>query len=363
MKVSLTSILFSLVLLTACGSNKYKISGTVEGVNDGKLLLSHDLQRGTPSDTIIVKNGKFSFEGTTDNTALCYLYYASRNEIGTTFFLEPGNINISLVEQPGGNRIGGTLCNDRLQEYNDSIMAIGKRINRIAEHVYGNNLPEGEQQKAMEQIDGLQKHFTDYVIKSTEKNIDNEFGYLLLTSFPQDLFDNDTRIRLIDKLPADKQQRPEIIRMKQIMEAKAKTAEGKTISDFSQQTLDGSELSIMSEVRKNKITVIDFWASWCGPCRKEMPFMKRLYSQYKGKGLGIVGISLDNDYDSWKQGTDQLGIAWPQMSDLKGWDNAVARQFNIVSIPQTIVVDQNGKILRRGLRGNQLESFIAEQLK
>ena len=91
--------------------------------------------------------------------------------------------------------------------------------------------------------------------------------------------------------------------------------------------------------------------------------MKRLYSQYKGKGLGIVGISLDNDYDSWKQGTDQLGIAWPQMSDLKGWDNAVARQFNIVSIPQTIVVDQNGKILRRGLRGNQLESFIAEQLK
>ena len=91
--------------------------------------------------------------------------------------------------------------------------------------------------------------------------------------------------------------------------------------------------------------------------------MIELYNQYKDKGLGIVGISLDNDKDAWLSATQQLHISWPQMSDLKGWDNAAAQLFSISSIPHTIVVDQQGKILRRGLRGKELADFVAEQLK
>ena len=88
-----------------------------------------------------------------------------------------------------------------------------------------------------------------------------------------------------------------------------------------------------------------------------------LYKQYKDKGLGIVGISLDHEKDAWLNATKQLQIEWLQMSDLKGWDNAAAQQFNITSIPHTIVVDQQGKILRRGLRGQALADFVGEQLK
>ena len=91
--------------------------------------------------------------------------------------------------------------------------------------------------------------------------------------------------------------------------------------------------------------------------------MVELYAQYKDKGLGIVGISLDNDKDAWLTAIRQLNISWPQMSDLLGWDNAAAQQFSISSIPHTIVVDQQGKILRRGLRGQELADFVAEQLK
>ena len=91
--------------------------------------------------------------------------------------------------------------------------------------------------------------------------------------------------------------------------------------------------------------------------------MVELYKQYKDKGLGFVGISLDEDGEAWKQATNQLGIVWPQMSDLKGWECEAAQMFNVTAIPHTIVVDQNGKILRRGLRGQELEEFIAEQLK
>ena len=91
--------------------------------------------------------------------------------------------------------------------------------------------------------------------------------------------------------------------------------------------------------------------------------MVELYGKYKNKGLGIIGISLDEDSDAWKAATQQLNIPWPQMSDLKGWENEIAQHFQVTSIPHTIVVDQNGKILRRGLRGEKLEEFVTDQLK
>ena len=366
MKAFQASILFSaaVIVLTACHSNAYKISGKVEGLKDGDTLyVTNDLQTGIPTDTLIVKDGKFELSGETDSTYIAMIYSGARNELNAPFFVEPGNITIKLVETPGGSRVGGTKCNEQWQELNDSVMTIGKEINRIAEHIYGNTIDEMEQQKGMEQIDKLNQRFSAIVVKTTEKNIKNEFGYFLLTYYPEELIDNQTRKKLIDKLPEEMQKRPVIQEMLSNLKQADETAEGMTIKDFNQPGIDGTELSLMSEVAKNKITVIDFWASWCGPCRQEMPFMLEMFSKYKDKGLGIVGISLDEDSDSWKAATQQLNIPWIQMSDLKGWENAIAKHFCVNSIPHTIVVDQQGKILKRGLRGEKLEEFVAKQLK
>ena len=367
MKASLASILFSVALLTSCQSNSYKISGSVsssEGLADGDtLFVTKDLQTGIPSDTLIIEDGKFKLSGETDSTALCMIYSAKRNEINAAFFMEPGTIDIQLTDQPGGSRVGGTTCNNQWQTLNDSVMSIGKEINRIAEHIYGNNLSQEEQQKGMEQIEKLNKRFAELVVKTAEKNIDNEFGYFLLTYYPEELIDNNTRAKLIKELPAEMHQRTAIKQMEQTINAAAKTAEGSTIKDFTQKTPDGTEISLMDEVKKHKVTVIDFWASWCGPCRQEMPFMMQMYDKLHSKGLGIIGISLDNDKDAWVKGTEALGFTWPQMSDLKGWENEIAQHFQVTSIPHTIVVDQKGTILRRGLRGEELEAFVAEQLK
>ena len=366
MKAFQASILFSaaVIALTACHSNAYKISGKVEGLKDGDTLyVTNDLQTGIPTDTLIVKDGKFESSGATDSTYIAMIYSGARNELNAPFFVEPGNITIKLVETPGASRVGGTKCNEQWQELNDSVMTIGKEINRIAEHIYGNTIDEMEQQKGMEQIDKLNQRFSAIVVKTTEKNIKNEFGYFLLTYYPEELIDNQTRKKLIDKLPEEMQKRPVIQEMLSNLKQADETAEGMTIKDFNQPGIDGTELSLMSEVAKNKITVIDFWASWCGPCRQEMPFMLEMFSKYKDKGLGIVGISLDEDSDSWKAATQQLNIPWIQMSDLKGWENAIAKHFCVNSIPHTIVVDQQGKILKRGLRGEKLEEFVAKQLK
>ena len=111
------------------------------------------------------------------------------------FFLEPGSINIELTEQPSGSRVSGTTCNNQWQTLNDSVMSIGKEINRIAEHIYGNNMSQEEQQKGLEQIERLNKRFADLVVKTAEKNIDNEFGYFLLTYYPEELINNEQRAR------------------------------------------------------------------------------------------------------------------------------------------------------------------------
>lgn len=366
MKVFQTSILCSLlaIALASCSSNTYKISGTVKGLSEGdKLFITSDMINGVPSDTIIVHDGKFSYEGIVDSTCLSMVYSAARNEINAAFIKEPGEIVITLTETPGESRVGGTPCNDEWQRLNDSVMVIGKEINRIAEHIYGNTVSQEEQEVGMAKIDKLNNHFADVVKETAEKNIKNEFGYFLLTYYPSEIIDDATYSRLIEKLPEEMRQRPAIKQRVESIKQHAKIAEGSTISNFSQSTPEGTELSIMSEVSKNKVTIIDFWASWCGPCRQEMPFMIALYNEYKNKGLGIVGVSLDQDKDSWTTAIEKLGMPWPQMSDLKGWENAVAQQFDVTSIPHTIVVDQKGTILRRGLRGEELEEYISELLK
>ena len=367
MRVFLTSILFNFlaILLVGCQSQTYKLMGTVEGLADGDtLLLTSDMVNGTPSDTIIIKDNTFTFKGTADEeTALCMVYSAKRNEINAAFIREPGEITIKLSETPGASRVGGTPCNNEWQRLNDSVMVIGKEINRIAENIYGGNVTQEKQQQGMDEIEKLNQRFAKVVLETTEKNIDNEFGYFLLTYYPEELIDNDNRLRLIEKLSDERRQRDAIKQMEASIRQSAKTAEGATIPNFSQATPEGDELSIMTEVSKHKVTIIDFWASWCGPCRQEMPSMLSLYESNKDRGLGIVGVSLDQEKDAWLTAIKTLKLPWPQMSDLKGWDNAAAKQFNINSIPHTIVVDQKGKILRRGLRGQELKQFIEDQLK
>ena len=368
MKASLTNTLYSLVaiaLLASCHQQtSYTINGKVEGMEDGDtLFLTSDMQTGLPSDTILVKEGEFTFSGATDSVCLSMIYSAARNEINAQFFIEPGTIHVALSETPGKSRVGGTPCNEEWQKLVDEVMVIGKEINKIAEHIYGNNVSPEEQQKGMKEIDRYNDRFAKTVVDAAERNIDNEFGYFLLTYYPEELISNDKRKELIGKLSDEMRKRPAIQEILKSIDKAGQTAEGAIISDFTQTAPDGSQLSMMSEVHKNKITIIDFWASWCGPCRQEMPFMIELYNAYKDHGLGIVGVSLDQERAAWLQATEKLGIKWPQMSDLKGWDNAAAQQFSINSIPHTIVVDRQGRILKRGLRGEELKAFVESQLQ
>ena len=132
--------------------------------------------------------------------------------------------------------------------------------------------------------------------------------------------------------------------------------------DFTMADIDGNQVAVTDEFAKHEITVVDFWASWCGPCRQEMPSLVKTYNDYKDKGLGIIGVSLDEDKEQWIGAVSAMGMTWTQLSDLQGWHNSAAQMYGIQAIPFTIVVDNEGKVLAAGLRGEELTAFIAQQL-
>lgn len=132
------------------------------------------------------------------------------------------------------------------------------------------------------------------------------------------------------------------------------------VISFKMTDINGSTVDVKNEFKKHKITIIDFWASWCGPCRQEMPTLVSLYSDYKERGLGIIGVSLDKDKDAWQTAVNELNMTWLQLSDLQGWDNHAAKMYGIQSIPFTIIVDSDGKLIKGALRGEDLQAFIKD---
>ena len=136
---------------------------------------------------------------------------------------------------------------------------------------------------------------------------------------------------------------------------------GSVAPDFSQATPDGKQLKL-SDLR-GKVVLIDFWASWCRPCRMENPNVKRVYDRFHNKGFEILGVSLDKDKSAWTGAIQQDGLPWKHVSDLGFWNNAAAQQYGVSSIPYTVLLDRDGKVLAKNLRGPALEAKLAEVLK
>ncbi|MBC7494953.1 MAG: TlpA family protein disulfide reductase [Flavobacterium sp.] len=131
----------------------------------------------------------------------------------------------------------------------------------------------------------------------------------------------------------------------------------KNAPNFSAKTPDGKLISLKQAM--GKVTIIDFWASWCGPCRSENPNVVALYKKFHAKGLNIIGVSLDNNVEKWKQAILKDGLSWIHVSNLKEWNDPIAKIYEVNQIPSTFLLDASGKIIAVDLRGPDLESKIS----
>lgn len=246
-----------------------------------------------------------------------------------------------------------------MSKIEENIKAITDTEYRALAEKYNNDIPDSLMSNLEARYDKAIEDYKAFLTKNIEANKDNviaafllmKSGGMLSVEFEESFLENYPYKNLSMLAPI----------YAEIQGEKNKVV-GAPLADFEMNDMDGKAHRLSDFVGKGQYTLVDFWASWCGPCRAEMPNVKACYEKYKDKGFSIVGISFDQDLQAWKDATTQLGITWPQLSDLKGWQCKAAEVYYIRSIPSTILFSPDGKVIATNLRGDELGDKLAELL-
>ena len=350
--------------LAACTSEpSYKISGTIEGAADGELVYLQEVKGRelVKLDSAVVTAGAFTFNGRQDVAANRYITYTPAEGKGkmTDFFLENGNIAVTFGEE---TTVAGTPNNEIYQAYKKEAGALNKEMRALYGKLKEEGLTEEQKAEIEKQFEELDNKLNDLTFNTIDANITNAVGIHLwpANSYSMDL---EQLKGLAAKVPAEFQSNERIANLLKRIEVLEKTAVGQKFTDFSMPDPEGNIIKLSDEISKNKYTLVDFWASWCGPCRAEMPNVIAAYKEFNKKGFGIVGVSLDSDAAKWKDAIKTMNMTWTHMSDVKGWQCEGAALYGVNSIPATVLVAQDGTIVARNLRGEAIAEKLKELLK
>ena len=349
--------------LAACTSEPaYKISGTIEGVADGEYVFLQEAKGREliKLDSAVVSNGAFEFNGRQDVAVNRYITYnAEGKRKMADFFLENGNITIVLGEE---NSVSGTANNDIYQAYKKEAGALNKEMRALYQKSKEEGLTEEQNAEIEKQYEEVSNKLETLTFNTIDTNITNAVGIHL---WPNNAYSMElSQLKeLAAKVPAEFQSNERIANLLKRIEVLEKTAVGQKFTDFSMPDPEGNIIKLSDEISKNKYTLVDFWASWCGPCRAEMPNVIAAYKEFNKKGFGIVGVSLDSDAAKWKDAIKTMNMTWTHMSDVKGWQCEGAALYGVNSIPATVLVAQDGTIVARNLRGEVIAEKLKELLK
>lgn len=354
-------------MMASCTTTpEYDITGTASAELNGQKVYLQTLNSDSefqPVDSVTVADGKFSFKGVASDPQVAMLTTSVRKVRPIAFVLEKGNLSAVLDEN---NQISGTPANDSLQVYYTTVRGESKKLQAIVGEYrtkkQDNTLTEEAEKALMDRYDSIENALGAYDKAFMMANNNSLAGTYVLSRSLSSLSAEEVEGILAAATPAFKAT-PLMSKVNEFLAAAKRSAIGATYTNLTMPDLEGKEISLSDYVGKGKYVLVDFWASWCGPCRAEMPVVVEAYKKYAAKGFEIVGVSFDNDKAAWEKGVKDLGMTWPQMSDLKGWKCEASAVYGIRSIPATLLFDPQGKIIAKNLRGEQLEETLAEYLK
>ena len=359
MRKLLLSIVAASMTLAACNAQSgYKVTGTVEGMPDGKAIIA--TVNGSSLDTLAkadVKNGSFEFTGNVSEPTGAYIMVIGQRG-AIPFMLENANITVNA------GQAGLTVTGSEGQKIYDQFMAINTTTQQEAMKLQQEyQAANGDQAKIQAIQEAYAKLMTDAQAKETELIKANPDSYVstfvIVSSMGQMEYEQlKERYSLLGEKAKASAQGKAIAAQIAKLES---TAIGQIAPNFTITTPEGESISLYDI--KGKVKLIDFWASWCGPCRGENPHVVEIYKEYHPKGLEIFGVSLDNNKEAWVKAIADDGLVWKHGSDLKGWQSAPAQLYSVTGIPHTVLLDENNKIIAKNLRGDELKQKIAELLK
>ena len=367
--LALGSVLFS---CKNVGDDEFIITGSIKGVPNGKMVM---LQRqdntlgAISTDTVKVEEGKFKFEGKVTEPAL-YMVAVEGVQSKSFLILENGEINIEInKDSVFTNKLSGTYNNDQLSEFNANGSKIQKKL-KAFEKANGDKMTEAMNKKDTATIAQLRKQYSDIqseMQKSSENYVKQHpksfISALLVDALFNSYAPNVQEIQgYYDGFDAElKKTKVAQGILKKLEEFKTVTV-GRKAPEFTAPNPDGKPVSLKESL--GKVTIVDFWASWCGPCRQANPGVVALYNEYHDKGLNIIGVSLDRpgQADKWKEAIAKDQLAWPQVSNLKFWEDPIAVSYGVKAIPATFILNQAGVVVAKDLTGDALKAKIAELL-
>lgn len=356
---SIILILSIAILMGACSnpSNQFEIAGNLDMIGDQQVVLARaDDNTLFPLDSTQVKQGKFSFRGEIETPEMYYLHFkASDQYLG--FFVEQGKLSIAgTTQQPEYSGLPTQALYDRLL---DQLRVFELQFEELS-HQYRDAMASRDEmaQKLIEERAGdIEEEQIAMLLDFVKTNTESVVA-------PYVLMNNLNRIELDETEDAMAALDPSVhasiyyTSLNEQVETMRLTAIGRKAPLFEQNDPDGNPVSLDSF--RGKYVLLDFWAAWCSPCRKENPNIVAAYEKYKEKGFEVFGVSLDRDRNSWLKAIKDDNLTWTNVSDLNYWNNEASRLYNVSSIPASFLLDPDGAIIAKNLRGQDLHDKLAE---
>lgn len=352
--------------LFSCSGNNIHIEGKFnDNANDKKrvYLQTVDLNNAANVniiDSAIIKNGKFTLNTNLENVPNIGFISVGKmedlnndrdNAIMATLVLEPGKIQLNLDKSV--YTLAGT---ERNVELNKIVALINKaqKMQHDAQVAASTGVnTEKSQQDIITNMQKIGKEMKTEVYNFLKTNMNNKAGeFMFFTS--SDILDPEQMKELLQLADTSFINMPEIKDLKNVLDNQISSIDKIFVTD-----MNGNKVKLSDYVGKGKYVLVDFWATWCGPCMREMPTLKRVYDKYKGENFEIVGVSVDDDVEAWKKTVKAKGMDWIQLHDS---DKSAGRYYKVNSIPFTLLFDKSGNIINSNLRGDFLERELKKIL-